>query len=150
MQKSKRSIKDIVMDFYGKAGILIILLIMVIGLSVGTDTFLTYRNLINVLRQITFYAMIGFGEMAIIITGGFDMSAGSIVGLTSVLTAMVAQNASTPGYRYILGSSYDRSGSWHVQRRYGCLRRRSSFYCHHGFADHMSWSCIANRRRPPH
>lgn len=96
MQKSKRSIKDIVMDFYGKAGILIILLIMVIGLSVGTDTFLTYRNLINVLRQITFYAMIGFGEMAIIITGGFDMSAGSIVGLTSVLTAMVAQNASTP------------------------------------------------------
>ena len=96
MQKTKRSTKDIIMSIYGKAGILIILLIMVIGLSIGTDTFLTYRNIINVLRQITFYAIIGLGEMAIIITGGFDMSAGSIVGLTSVLTAMAAQNTSTP------------------------------------------------------
>lgn len=96
MQKAKRSIRNTLMDVYGKAGILIILLLMVIALSIGTDTFLTTRNLINVIRQITFYAMIGLGEMAIIVTGGFDMSAGSIVGLTSILTAMAAQNAELP------------------------------------------------------
>jgi len=40
--------------------------------------------------------------MVIIITGGFDMSAGSIVGLTSILTAMLAQKAGMPVVMYFL------------------------------------------------
>jgi len=101
-EKAKRSVRETLLTIYGKAGILVILLIMAILLSAFTSTFLTYRNLINVLRQVTFYSIIGFGEMVIIITGGFDMSAGSIVGLTSILTAMLAQKAGMPVVMYFL------------------------------------------------
>lgn len=87
-----KSLRTKIMDIYGKAGVLIILLIMIIALSIGTDTFLTYRNLINVVRQIAFYAMIGLGAMCVIITTGIDLSAGSVVGVTSIFVAMIAQN----------------------------------------------------------
>ena len=90
--KAKQSFGDRITSLYSKAGVLVILLIMCIILSIATDTFLTSRNLINVVRQIAFYNIIAFGAMCIIITGGIDLSAGSVVGITSVFVAMAAHN----------------------------------------------------------
>lgn len=88
MEKRSKSIKHRMLDIYAKAGVLVVLLIMCIILSLATDRFLQPRNLINVVRQIAFYAMIGLGSMCIIITAGIDMSPGSVVGVTSVLVAL--------------------------------------------------------------
>lgn len=46
-------------------------------------------NLVNVLRQVSLEATIAFGMTAIIITGGIDLSVGSLVALTGVLAAIV-------------------------------------------------------------
>ncbi len=88
--KQKKSMKRRMLDIYAKAGVLVVLLIMCIILSLATDRFIQPRNLINVVRQIAFYAMIGLGSMCIIITAGIDMSPGSVVGVTSVLVALNA------------------------------------------------------------
>lgn len=88
MGKSNKTIKKTIVDIYAKMGVLIVLLVMCIILALATDTFLQPKNLINVVRQIAFYAMIGLGSMCIIVTGGIDMSPGSVVGLVSVLVAL--------------------------------------------------------------
>lgn len=82
-----------VMYIYDKAGVLIILLLMMLILSLLTDSFLTYRNLMNTVRQVTFWAMIGLGAMVCLVGGDFDLSAGSVVALTSILSAMTIQES---------------------------------------------------------
>ena len=56
-----------------------------VTLSLITDTFATERNLFNVARNFAFVAIIGIGMTAVIISGGIDLSVGSVV----VLSAMV-------------------------------------------------------------
>ncbi|WP_283674252.1 ABC transporter permease [Butyricicoccus sp. Marseille-Q5471] len=96
MEKTKGSWKSKLAQIYGKAGVLVILLIMCIILSIATDTFLSPRNLINVVRQIAFWAMIGLGAMCVIITTGIDLSPGSVAGVAGLLVAGAAQNPDTP------------------------------------------------------
>src|SRR2546426_4403429 len=58
-------------------------------LATATDAFLTVDNLSNVLRQNAFTAILAAGMTFVIITGGIDLSVGSIVGLSGMLCADV-------------------------------------------------------------
>ncbi|XEC95290.1 ABC transporter permease [Paenibacillus tarimensis] len=68
-------------------GPLIGLVLIVIVLSVSAENFLTVNNLLNVLRQVSINALIAFGMTFVILTGGIDLSVGSILALSSALTA---------------------------------------------------------------
>lgn len=83
--------------------ILILLVIAAAWLTQGR--FLTLDNLVNVMRQVSFEALIAFGMTLVIITGGIDLSVGSVVALTGVVAALVMQalGESTPGVRIALG-----------------------------------------------
>ena len=50
--------------------------------------FLTGENLITVARQATYLAIVAMGQMLALLTGGFDLSVGKIVAITSVVTAL--------------------------------------------------------------
>jgi len=65
--------------------LLIIALIVFTALS---DRFLTSENLITVARQTTYLAIVAMGQMLALLTGGFDLSVGKIVAITSVITAL--------------------------------------------------------------
>ena len=69
-----------------------LLLIAVIVFAFMSDNFLTGRNLLNVVRQSTYLALVSMGQMFALLTGGFDLSVGTILALTSVVgaTAMAA------------------------------------------------------------
>ena len=56
-------------------------------LASATDSFLTAGNLSNVLRQNAFTAILAAGMTFVIITGGIDLSVGSVVGLSGVVCA---------------------------------------------------------------
>ncbi|MHB8073256.1 ABC transporter permease [Desulfosporosinus fructosivorans] len=75
---------------YEKFGIIAILFGITILMSILSDRFLTSANIINIIRQVSFIAIIALGATAIIITTGIDLSAGSIVGITSVVVASYA------------------------------------------------------------
>ena len=49
--------------------------------------FLTAGNLTNVLRQITYNAILAVGQTFVIITAGIDLSVGSLIELTGVVMA---------------------------------------------------------------
>jgi ribose/xylose/arabinose/galactoside ABC-type transport system permease subunit len=56
-------------------------------LAVNTDTFFTATNLVNVVRQNAFPAVIAAGMTFAILTGGIDLSVGSVMALSGVLCA---------------------------------------------------------------
>ncbi len=69
--------------------IFIALLVECVVLAVSTDAFLTPANLGNVLRQNAFTAILAAGMTLVILTGGIDLSVGSVVGLSGMVCASV-------------------------------------------------------------
>lgn len=75
-----------------KLGPLIGLFLLCIVLSILSDDFLTMDNWLNLLRQVSINALIAFGMTFVILTGGIDLSVGSVLALSSAITAgMMAQ-----------------------------------------------------------
>ncbi|MED1953470.1 ABC transporter permease subunit [Brevibacillus centrosporus] len=70
-----------------RMGPLLGLALIVIVLSVINSDFLTVSNIFNVLRQISINALIAFGMTFVILTGGIDLSVGSMLALASAITA---------------------------------------------------------------
>ncbi|WP_044736252.1 ribose ABC transporter permease [Geobacillus kaustophilus] len=78
-----------------KLGPLIGLFLLCIVLSILSDDFLTMDNWLNLLRQVSINALIAFGMTFVILTGGIDLSVGSVLALSSAITAgMMAQGVS--------------------------------------------------------
>jgi ribose transport system permease protein len=65
-------------------GILIVLLILA---SVLSDAFLSTNNLTNVVRQVSITGIVVLAELLVVVTGGIDISVGSVLGLAAVLSA---------------------------------------------------------------
>jgi ribose transport system permease protein len=59
------------------------------ALTVATDTFATERNLFNVTRNFAFVGIIALGMTVVIITRGIDLSVGSTVVLSGMITGLV-------------------------------------------------------------
>jgi ribose transport system permease protein len=72
-----------------RRGAIIVLLVVVIVASIRFDSFLTTRNLENVLLQSAFLGLIVVGATFVIITGGIDLSVGSLLALGGVLAALM-------------------------------------------------------------
>lgn len=70
--------------------IFLALFILCVVLSLSSEFFLTSKNILNVLRQFSVIAILAVGQALIIITGGIDLSVGSLVGLMGVITAVLA------------------------------------------------------------
>ncbi len=69
--------------------ILVVLAVVAICLSLVSPHFLTVNNIINVLLQVAITTIIGVGMTFVILTGGIDLSVGSIVALSVVTMAVV-------------------------------------------------------------
>lgn len=67
----------------------LILIIICIFASILSPAFLSITNLFNVVKQITVAGIVGCGMTFVILTGGIDLSVGSIVGLSGALAAGV-------------------------------------------------------------
>lgn len=57
-------------------------------LSFATDSFATTNNLFNITRNVTFVAIVALGMTLVIITGGIDLSVGSVLCLSSMVLAV--------------------------------------------------------------
>ncbi|MBX4925028.1 ribose transport system permease protein [Rhizobium binae] len=68
--------------------VLIAVILACLFLSVATDSFATAKNLYNITRNVTFVAIIALGMTLVIITGGIDLSVGSVLCLCSMVLAV--------------------------------------------------------------
>lgn len=67
--------------------ILIALIILLIFFSVTTDGFLSTTNIFNIMRQVAVNGIAAVGMTMVIVTGGIDISVGSMMGVASVCCA---------------------------------------------------------------
>ncbi|MEG5139661.1 MULTISPECIES: ABC transporter permease subunit [unclassified Microcoleus] len=77
-------------NFIQVAGILPILVGICIIFSLVTPNFLSVGNLINVIRQASINIVLATGMTFVILTGGIDLSVGSILGVTAVVGVLVS------------------------------------------------------------
>lgn len=68
--------------------VLMAILAACVFLSFATDSFATSKNLYNITRNVTFTAIIALGMTLVIITGGIDLSVGSVLCLCSMVVAV--------------------------------------------------------------
>jgi inositol transport system permease protein len=81
-----------VSSIFNKYGIFLIFVVMVVAASFLSPAFLSTINLINVVRQMSVVGLIALGVTGVIISAGVDLSSGSVVGLSAVVAASLAQD----------------------------------------------------------
>jgi ribose transport system permease protein len=72
-----------------RAGPALILLLLVVIVSLTTPVFFTSRNIGNVFSQTAVIAILGLGQLLVIVSRGIDLSVGSTVALSGVVGAIV-------------------------------------------------------------
>lgn len=68
-------------------GPILALFILAVIVTTLNPSFIQPSNLLNLLRQVSINTLIAFGMTFVIITGGIDLSVGSVLGLVGALTA---------------------------------------------------------------
>ena len=70
-----------------KYGLLMAFLVLVVVLALLSPAFLTSRNLLNIVRQTSIHGIMAVGMTLVILTGGIDLSVGSLLALAGILCA---------------------------------------------------------------
>jgi ribose transport system permease protein len=86
------------------AAIALLVVIAILVNVASKGSFLEPRNIINVLRQITYGCILAVGETFVIITAGIDLSVGSLVSLSGVVMAMFANAMGFGGIPLIIAT----------------------------------------------
>ena len=79
--------KESLNTFVKRFGLLLVYLMLIVGLSLLSDRFLTSSNQINILRQATINGIVAVGMTLVILTAGIDLSVGSVLALSAVIGA---------------------------------------------------------------
>src|SRR3954453_20138768 len=69
----------------------IALIVLIIVFSLLSDSYLTYDNLATMTRHVAINALLAIGMLMVILTGGIDLSVGSIVGLSGVVAGVLLE-----------------------------------------------------------
>jgi ABC-type xylose transport system, permease component len=71
------------MPYIEKYGILLLLVLMILVMHIlQPDVFLSWRNVTNVFKQISWQSMLALGVFMVIVNAGIDLSVGSIMMLS--------------------------------------------------------------------
>ncbi|KEF39746.1 ribose ABC transporter membrane protein [Schinkia azotoformans MEV2011] len=86
-----------------KLGPLLGFALLTIILSILSPNFLSLDNILNILRQVSINALIAFGMTFVILTGGIDLSVGSMLALSAALTAGFMAGGMDPILAMLIG-----------------------------------------------
>ena len=71
--------------FLERQGLFVAFIVVVAFFSIASDRFLSYTNIMLVLRQVSILGTIAIGMTLVIVAGNFDLSVGSLTSLTAVV-----------------------------------------------------------------
>ena len=78
-------------------GVIIALLVLMLFGAWRYDGFLSSYNILSVLRYNSMFALVALGMCFVIMTGGIDLSVGSVAALSSVVAAHLSPYGLLPG-----------------------------------------------------
>ena len=68
-------------------GLSLLLVVLAVGLYLLEPRFLNRLNLLNIARNSSFLLIVASGQMLVMIVGGYDLSVGSVIALSSVVSS---------------------------------------------------------------
>ncbi|WP_417241268.1 ABC transporter permease [Celeribacter halophilus] len=80
--------KSTFFDWFVKYNIWLILLLLILVSTWLSDAFLTERNLYNLMRQLVPLCLVSLGMLLVVLTGGIDLSVGSIAAVGGMAVSM--------------------------------------------------------------
>ncbi|MCX8024910.1 MAG: ribose ABC transporter permease [Thermanaerothrix sp.] len=83
--------------FIQRFGLVFSFLLLMLALTLLSDRFLTPSNLINILRQATINGIVSVGMTLVILTGGIDLSVGSVLALAVTIGASLMKQGQPVG-----------------------------------------------------
>lgn len=83
------------LPIWNQLGMLIILVLLCIVMAVVAPYFTEVNNILNILKQSSITAVLAAGMTVVILTGGIDLSVGSTLALSGVVSVMLS-NAGAP------------------------------------------------------
>ncbi|HXD39593.1 MAG TPA: ABC transporter permease [Ramlibacter sp.] len=85
-----RRLWQLLVRAFVRVGVLpFMLVIAIVVFSLASDQFLSVQNLTNLMRQAVYLILVSMGQMLALVTGGFDLSVGTVLAITSVVSASV-------------------------------------------------------------
>jgi ribose transport system permease protein len=81
-----------------------LLLLLVIAISIKQPSFWSADNLLNITRQMSINAIIAAGMTLVILTGGIDLSVGSLLAFVGIVTALALKAGLPVGFAGLLGA----------------------------------------------
>lgn len=87
-------------DWLIENALIVVIILMVIYTAFAANNFVSFHNLKNILSNVSVRFIIALGVSGTLIIRGTDLSAGRIVGITSVMTALMLQRPDAPGILY--------------------------------------------------
>lgn len=90
MNKSPLAARGInIAEIMSKYTIYLVLVLMLVAGRIITPNFLTWKNLSNVMRQVSVYCVLAFGMTILIITGLIDLSMGAVMALSGYMACSI-------------------------------------------------------------
>ncbi len=96
MNKGKYSISDILINY----SLYIVLGVMILAVIITEPSFISAKNLTNILSQASTRGILALGVAGLIVLQGTDLSAGRILGLTAIVSASLLQSVTYSSRMY--------------------------------------------------
>lgn len=96
MIKTNRKISDILLDY----ALYIVLGIMILAVIIYDPSFISFKNITNILSQASTRGILALGVAGLIVLQGTDLSAGRILGLTAIISASLLQSVNYASRMY--------------------------------------------------
>ena len=87
---------------WSKYGIIIAWILIVIVISLVNSKFISINNILNILRQVSIIGICAVGMTFVIISGGIDLSVGSMLGVSGVSCAMLMSGGVNPAFAILI------------------------------------------------
>ena len=83
-------------NFRSYSGIILVIIVVCIFMTFRSPNFMTYTNIMNILRQIAVYGILACGMAFAMMTAGIDLTVGSTAGVSGAIVAKLMVESSIP------------------------------------------------------
>lgn len=92
--------------------IVLVAVLMMVVLSFSSPYFMTLGNMTNLMKQVSIVAILAAGQAVVIISGGIDLSVGSILALSAVTIGWLIENGVDPRIATCAGLAMGTFAGW--------------------------------------
>ena len=92
--------------------IVLVAVMMMVVLSFSSPYFMTLGNMTNLMKQVSIVAILAAGQAVVIVSGGIDLSVGSILALSAVTIGWLIENGVDPRIATCAGLAMGTFAGW--------------------------------------